>query len=216
VALQALGRQLDRRERILDLVRKPPGHLPPRRHLLRPDERRHVVEHEHRAFEPGRPVQARRRHGEGHFAALAGDAHLLRHRLRAGPGGIVEHGGHGREVGAEHLGDRPPFDSGRQREQPRRRRIDAADASGRVDRDDAGGNPLENRLHRTVTALDGFVPLLEIERRPFGRRWRAEVRGHRVERLDHVAAVVGPVLDAVLAGRRRFRAPPPTASAPAA
>ena len=51
VTLKAFGGQLDGRQRILDLVREPPRHLPPRRDFLRPDQRRHVVEHQHRAFE---------------------------------------------------------------------------------------------------------------------------------------------------------------------
>src|SRR5437870_2483132 len=42
----ALGRQLNRRQRILDLMRQPPRDFPPRRHLLRANERRHVVQHE--------------------------------------------------------------------------------------------------------------------------------------------------------------------------
>ena len=46
VAPQALGGELDRRQRILDLVRETPRHLAPGGDLLRPDERRHVVEDE--------------------------------------------------------------------------------------------------------------------------------------------------------------------------
>jgi hypothetical protein len=37
--LQTFGRQLDRGQGILDLVREPPCHLTPCRNLLRPDER---------------------------------------------------------------------------------------------------------------------------------------------------------------------------------
>ena len=39
-ASEALGRQLNRRERVLDLVREPPRHVLPRRRLLRPHPRR--------------------------------------------------------------------------------------------------------------------------------------------------------------------------------
>ena len=45
----ALGAELNRRQRVLDLVRQTPRDVAPRRHALRPDERRHVVEDEHRA-----------------------------------------------------------------------------------------------------------------------------------------------------------------------
>ena len=63
VPAQALGGQLDRRQRILDLVREPPRHLAPRGDLLRPDERRHVVEHQHDAFVRAAVADERRRHG---------------------------------------------------------------------------------------------------------------------------------------------------------
>ena len=47
---QPLGGQLNRRQRILDLVGQAPRHLAPRRDLLRADQRRHVVEHQHDAL----------------------------------------------------------------------------------------------------------------------------------------------------------------------
>ncbi len=63
------------RQRVLDLVRQPPRHLAPRRHLLRPDQRRDIVEHQHRC-----PRSRRRRRrrvattAEVQLAAVAGDA----------------------------------------------------------------------------------------------------------------------------------------------
>ena len=53
----ALGAQLNRRQRVLDLVRQPPRHVAPGGDPLRPDQRRHVVEDQHRA---GRRTVARR------------------------------------------------------------------------------------------------------------------------------------------------------------
>ena len=74
VAAQPLGRQLDRRQRILDLVRQPPRHLAPRGDLLRADERRDVVEHEHGALGRAGFADERRRHGgEVQLLAVAGD-----------------------------------------------------------------------------------------------------------------------------------------------
>ena len=86
LALQPLGRQLDRRQRVLDLVRQPARHLAPRRHLLGADERRDVVEHDHRALEAAGAVEPRRRHRQGHLAAVAGQRHFLRDRLALGRG----------------------------------------------------------------------------------------------------------------------------------
>ena len=50
-AAQAVGRQLDRRQRVLDLVREPPRHLAPGGIALRLQQRGDVVEHDHDAAE---------------------------------------------------------------------------------------------------------------------------------------------------------------------
>ena len=50
--LQPLGRQLDRRQRVLDLVREPARHLAPRRRALRRHDLGDVVEH-HQPRSPG-------------------------------------------------------------------------------------------------------------------------------------------------------------------
>jgi hypothetical protein len=64
VPLQALRRQLNRRQRVLDLVRQPPRDFAPCGHLLCPDERRHVVKNDDDAVcPPFRPSQ-RRHHDE--------------------------------------------------------------------------------------------------------------------------------------------------------
>ncbi|VBC39576.1 Uncharacterised protein [Burkholderia pseudomallei] len=63
--LQALGRELDRRERILDLVREPPRDLAPRDRTLRGDHIGDVVEHDDVAGGlriVGLPGRRRRRH----------------------------------------------------------------------------------------------------------------------------------------------------------
>ena len=46
MAAQTLGRELNRRQRVLDFVREPPRHFTPRRHFLGPDEWRHIIEHQ--------------------------------------------------------------------------------------------------------------------------------------------------------------------------
>ena len=107
LALQPLRAQLDRRQRVLDLVREPPRHLAPGRDLLGADERRDVVEARARGPRPGRPRRAaasprpraalRDRRGSARFPAPAdspvtdaGAERQLRQRLRARAG---EHGG---------------------------------------------------------------------------------------------------------------------------
>ena len=180
LALQPLGRQLDRGQRVLDLVRQPARHLAPRRHLLGADERRDVVEDDHRALEAAGAVEPRRRHRQGHLAAVAGQRQLLRHRLAPGAGGVVDQRGHRRER-AQHLRHRPPLDPGAEAEQARGGGVDPADRPVGVDRHHPGGNPLQDRLDRAVPALDLVVALLELDRwparaiaaAPTGRRpWR--------------------------------------------
>ena len=64
--LHALGRQLDRRQRILDLVRQPARHLAPRDSPLRRNHLRDVVEHD--------DVARARRRAEGAILAPATSA----------------------------------------------------------------------------------------------------------------------------------------------
>ncbi len=104
MAAQPLGRQLNRRQRILDLVRQPPRHLAPRGHLLRADERRHVVEHEDDAFGRAAVADQRRRDGgEMQLLPFARQRDLLRRRLRLAARGVGEQRAERLQVGAiEH------------------------------------------------------------------------------------------------------------------
>ena len=69
VASQPLGAELNGRQRVLDLVRQAPRHLSPGRHLLRPHERRHVVEDDDEAIAPaGFPAQRRHHHRQVQLA----------------------------------------------------------------------------------------------------------------------------------------------------
>ena len=64
-------------------MRQPPRHFAPRRNLLRANERRDVVEHQHRAFVLA--VRAGQPRGGGRdvqLAPLADDRDLLRERVR--------------------------------------------------------------------------------------------------------------------------------------
>ena len=82
MAPQPLGRELDRRERVLDLVRQAARDLAPRGDLLRADERRHVVQHQHHAFVRAAVADERRGDdGQMHLLPFAHDRDLLRDRL---------------------------------------------------------------------------------------------------------------------------------------
>ena len=94
VPAEPLGAELDRRQRILDLVRQPPRDVAPRRDALRANERRHVVEHEDRAFRPAVVAgEQRRRRGQVNLAVVARqrdflhDAPATRRRGRLRPAG---------------------------------------------------------------------------------------------------------------------------------
>ena len=74
-----LGGELNRRQRVLDLVRQPPRDVAPGRDPLRPHQRRHVVEHQHRAFVRARLALQRRRRGrQVDLAPLARERDFLR------------------------------------------------------------------------------------------------------------------------------------------
>ena len=69
MASEPLGAELNRRQRVLDLVRQPPRHLTPGRGSLRANERRDVVEDHHHAV--GRPIVAAQRRGHDREMDLA-------------------------------------------------------------------------------------------------------------------------------------------------
>ena len=151
LAAQALGRELDRGERVLDLVGDAPGDVAPRRHALRHDEVGHVVEGDDVALEVA--VVGLAAGDADEEVALAGaaaeldlglgDAALalveaveevgeLRHRLADGAAGRgleveVDEGGGG---GVHHL-----------------------DAPGPVEADDPGGDPGEHRVEEPPPPL---------------------------------------------------------------
>ena len=165
LAAQPLGRQLNRRQRVLDLVRQAPRHFTPRRHLLRADQRRHVVHHQHRAVEAAVGAgDARRRRHDVTLAPVAHQRHFLRKGIHLGARGLVEHLVHRRQVGPREHVDRGTADHiGGDFEQPHRRGIDRADAPAAIDRHHAGRNPLEDRFDVAAAAFALLVLALEID-----------------------------------------------------
>ena len=87
----SLGAQLNRGQRILDLVRQAARHVAPRRHPLRPDERRHIVEHENRAANAAVVAQERRRRrSQMQLAAVAQPARFPARRRRIRPPRLLQ------------------------------------------------------------------------------------------------------------------------------
>ena len=128
------ARQLNRRQRVLDLVRQPPRHFAPRRDLLRADQRRHVVEHEHRRL----PARRRRRRARVATAARcsswpsraiaiscgAGSRRAVPRRASSAPSGC-------RSARSNTVGAGCPTIVGVEAEQPRRRAVDRGDRARR-------------------------------------------------------------------------------------
>jgi hypothetical protein len=96
LALQALRRKLDGRERVLDLVGDAAGHVAPGGAALRRDQARDVVEGEHQP-----PFRAARHpHAQATGLRVPGHVHLVvAHR----PLGLIHHA---RQL-RRHLGQRP-------------------------------------------------------------------------------------------------------------
>ncbi len=202
----ALGAQLDRRQRILDLVRQPPRHVAPRRHALRPDERRHVVEDQDRAA--GTAIvaqQRRRRRREVELAPVA-----QRARSPAPPAAPPPPRRRARWheqrrerlqilAPAQVLGPRAD-DRAVDFEEAQRRAVDRFDLPVGPERDDASRDALEHRLDVLPALVELLVLALEIEARVFELALaRRQLSGHRIERLDERAELVARLrLDAVI------------------
>ena len=161
-----LGGELDRRQRILDLVGDPLRDLAPRRHALGLQELGQIVEDHHAAgVLVVRTSKRRRGRDEGERDA---DSPQLHRELRAGRVGaphalhLGDHGpqigsredlleqtaGGGRLVHAEHAGGGA---------------VDRRQASQRVEGDDAGGDGLEDRLDIDAPVLELGVLVRQVE-----------------------------------------------------
>ena len=202
LAAHALGAELNRRQRVLDLVRQTPRDVAPRRHPLRPDERRHVVEDEHRAAGAAVVAQERRRGGgEVQLAALAEERDFLHRRRLAAVASLPQQDLERLEILAlaDVLGARAddrPIDL----EQAERRAVDRLDLPVGSERHDAGGDPLEHGFDVLAALVELLVLALEIEARALELALAGgELPGHRVERLDERAELVaGLRLDSVI------------------
>ena len=92
MAPQPFGRELNGRQRILDLVSQTPRHFAPRGHLLRANQRRHIVEHQHDALGRPRVADERRRNGrEMHLLPFPRQRDVIRGRLHLAVSGTGQH-----------------------------------------------------------------------------------------------------------------------------
>ena len=201
-APEALGRQLDGGERVLDLVGDALGDLPPGRDTLGLQELGEVVEDDDRArILAIRPAERGRRGEERERRAAQAELELLLDRGALGPGGALDERHHLPEGGPdehllEELTDRARLGEA---EHPRRGAVDGREAAERVEGDHAGRDGLEHGLGVAAAILELRVLVGEIEVGFFEPLLRlAEVVGHAVERLDQDAdLVVGPRLHLV-------------------
>ena len=169
-------------------------HLAPRGHLLRADERRHVVEDEDNAFRQTDVAdQGRRGHREMNLLTVARDRDLLSRRFGAAAAQALEQRRDRLQVGPIESGLRGLADNRSiQTEQPGRRAVDGRDRARRVHRDDARRDALENRLDVAPPPFALLVFAFQLDR---GAVDLAAAGGklarHRVESLDERAELVG-------------------------
>ena len=192
---QALRGELDRGERVLDLVRDPLRDLAPRGEALGLQQLGEVVEHEHHAHVRAVGALERGRRGEERDGlAVAAQVHLALERALAQARHALDEGDDVRVL-------RPP-EHRRSRAGPRRRARGCPSIRSAalfivltrpvgVERHDAGGHRLQHGLgvaapplHLAVLGLEVEVRLLELG------LGRGEVRRHPVEGVDEDADLV--------------------------
>ncbi|OPZ59304.1 MAG: hypothetical protein BWY87_01074 [Deltaproteobacteria bacterium ADurb.Bin510] len=190
---QALGRQLDRRQRVLDLVGDAARHLAPGRHALHLLQLGQVVEDHHQAQVFAAVVLEHRGvHHERHFLAAQRDDHLALGRAVLGfEQGFEQLVDHRQVFVLEHLHvglTEHLFDLDGQHLLGRR--VDHRDAVVTVDRDDAGRDVVEHGLDVAVAVGQLVVGRLQALARV------AQVADHGVEGLAELAEfVAGADLD---------------------
>ncbi len=187
LALEALGRELDRRQRVLDLVREPARDLAPRRVALRLREIGDVVEHDDVAGDR-RDRQARAAHQQrAHQVRDRQLRLLLPLRVAARAKALGDELGERRqrrqlappvgERGAGQLGERLLQDH-------RGARVGRAQPVAIVEREHAGREIAENALEVCARRLGRAARLLGLLLR------LGELRRHRVERFGQHAELV--------------------------
>ena len=184
---ETLGGKLDRRQRILDLVREPPRDFRPRGVPLRLNELRYVVEDDDVAGNGG---AGEPRTAHQHRARMTGDGQLrflLPLAVAAGAKSL------GNELGERSERGEPPSPLGERKagqvghrllEDDRRARVAGAQPIAVVERKHAGRQIAEDAFEIRVRGFDRAPRFLGLGAR------LGKLRGHRVERLGENAELV--------------------------
>ena len=147
VATDPLRAQLNRGERVLDLVRQAARNVAPRGYSLSPKQWRHIIKHHYDAIQLVLTWQARRRDGEMTLSTFPRQRHLLRRASQRPAAGLTQHRPERREVRPfEHRGGRLPDHRRVDVQQPGSRGVDRAETTYRVDRDHPGRDSLQDGL----------------------------------------------------------------------
>ena len=209
-AAQALGRELDRRERVLDLVGDALGHLAPGGEALGLEELGQVVEDEdHAEIGVLGSLERGGRGEERHGVAFTPEVHLSLQRVFAQPVHALD------ECGELRVNGWPQHGRGRLAERFSRRHaqhslggaIDGGDASRGVEREHARGHCVEHRLRVAAPLLHLFVLGLEVTVSVLEPcLGEGEIARHAVERIhEYAQLVVGAYLDLVVEIARGHR-----------
>jgi len=165
-----LGRQLDRRQGVLDLVRDRPRHLGPRRELIASHEARDVVEQDERSCgSAGRIGELHADDAEAERSLARGEVDLERSWDAAGARDSASASGPARGRGAARRSTPRRASAGRpDRRAAPRRRVDGHDAPGGVGRQDAGRCVAEQRLDVVpapdeIGALPASAPAMRLK-----------------------------------------------------
>ena len=195
-AAQPLGRQLDRRQRVLDLVGDAPRNIRPSRGALRQHQLGDVVDGDDVAVLGFGGLFAGHAHRIIALLAVAADRHLALHQaLIAVARRLKDIGELGRDLGErkpEHLAFRAP-------DQLLGRAIEDGDAAVGIDADDAGAGAGQHRFGESPAAVDQIARAHDVV------VLRAQLLRHLVEGLAELGEVAFRAadrhLDVQIAGR---------------
>src|SRR5208282_6706749 len=172
LAFEPLGRQLDRGQRVLDLVRDAPGHVAPGGRALRGKQLGDVVEGDDEAFGLAVDALGRDPHEQRAGAAAAGDLEFGLDKMPRAPARLAQE--------RLHLGYRLVEQAadellGARREQLAGRSVRKIDPAALIETDDACRDSGEHRLGETAPCVELTVRLDELA------ALLLELSGHAVE-----------------------------------
>src|SRR5271168_4730260 len=192
ITQQPLRRKLNRRQRILDLVRNPLRHFLPGRRLLRAQQIRQIVNHDHVARIRKPRSQRTHRHRRAHQPPRRGNLNFPRRHAHAQrTPHQMQH--RSRRVFSHQVRQSPRLP--RRISQNRRyRRIHLRHFARRVQRNHAGGNIFQNRFHQFPPPLTLFNGLFQTLREFINLAAPlAQLLRHAIERAHQHPQLVLPL-----------------------